>query len=214
MRVNSGRLAAVTVLTTMLGLAGPALAQRDAGPGPATPGAKAPGGPGHGWGMGPGMMGGYGMGPGMMGGYGMGPGMMGGYGMGPGMMGGYGMGPGMGGYGLGGIGMLDLSPAQRTKINAIADDLRKKHWALLGQIQDDEAKLRDLSAQAEPEPKAVGSVYVHMSKLRQQMIDAHETAMEQARAVLTPEQRGQLDRWQLESWGPRHPGHPGAPRQP
>ena len=208
MRVNGGRLAAVTVLTTMLGLAGPALAQRDAGPGPAAPGAKAPGGPG----LGP--MHGWGMGPGMMGGYGMGPGMMGGYGMGPGMMGGWGMGPGMGGYGLGGIGMLDLSPAQRTKINAIADDLRKKHWALLGQIQDDEAKLRDLSAQAEPEPKAVGSVYVHMSKLRQQMIDAHETAMEQARAVLTPEQRGQLDRWQLESWGPRHPGHPGAPRQP
>ena len=191
MRVNGGRLAAVTVLTTMLGLAGPALAQRDAGPGPATPGAKAPGGPG----LGP--MHGRGMGPGMMGGYGMGPGMMGGY--------------GMGGYGLGGIGMLDLSPAQRTKINAIADDLRKRHWALLGQIQDDEAKLRDLSAQAEPDPKAVGSVYVHMSKLRQQMIDAHETAMEQARAVLTPEQRGQLDRWQLESWGPRHPG---APQQP
>ena len=213
MRVNGGRLAAVTVLTTMLGLAGPALAQRDAGPGPATPGATAPRGPGwgpmHGWGMGPGMMGGYGMGPGMMGGWGMGPGM-GGYGMGPGMMGGY----GMGGDGLGGIGMLDLSPAQRTKINAIADDLRKKHWALLGQIQDDEAKLRDLSAQAEPDPKAVGSVYVHMSKLRQQMLDAHETAMDQARAVLTPEQRGQLDRWQLESWGPRHPGRPRAPRQP
>ena len=208
MRMDSGRLGAVTVLTAMLGLAGPALAQRDAGPGPA-PGARAPGGPGlgpmHGWGMGPGMMGGWGMGAGMMGG---------GYGMGPEMMGGWSMGPGLGGYGLGGIGMLDLSPAQRTKLNAIADDLRKKHWALLGQIQDDEAKLRDLSAQAEPDPKAVGSVYVHMSKLRQQMIEAHETAMDQARAVLTPEQRGQLDRWQLDSWGPRHTGRGGAQKQP
>ena len=75
------------------------------------------GGPGYGYGMGPGMMGpgyGYGMGPGMMGpgyGYGMGPGRMGGgyggYGMmGPGYGYGYGMGPGMMGRGYGGYGMM------------------------------------------------------------------------------------------------------------
>jgi Spy/CpxP family protein refolding chaperone len=141
--------------------------------------------------------------------------MGGGWGMGPGMMGGgWGMGPGLGGYGLGGIGLLDLSSAQRSKINAIADELRKKQWAVLGQIQDDDAKLRDLSAQAEPDPKAVGSVYVHMSKLRQQMIELHANAMDQARAVLTPEQRSELDRWQLDMWGPQHPRRGVPPGRP
>jgi len=215
---DTGRLVAVTIATAMLGLGGLALAQRDAGVSPGGQGAKSAEQVGPGarrpWGMGPGTMGGgWGMGPGMMGGgWGMGPGMMGGdWGMGPGMMGGGWGGPGLGGYPLGGIGLLDLSSAQRSKINAIVDDLRKKQWALLGQIQDDEAKLRDLSAQAEPDPKAVGSVYVHMSKLRQQMIASHASAMDQARAVLTPEQRTLLDRWQLDAWGPQHPRRGGPP---
>jgi len=144
----------------------------------------------------------------------MGPGMMGGgWGMGPGMMGGgWGMGPGLGV--LGGIELLDLSPAQRSKINGIADDLRKKHWELLGRLQDDEAKLRDLVSQPEPDPKAIGSVYVQMSKLRQQMIEVHANAMDQARAVLTVEQRSELDRWQLDSWGPRHSNRAPAQKQP
>ncbi|HTS79304.1 MAG TPA: periplasmic heavy metal sensor [Myxococcaceae bacterium] len=192
MTVNTGPLVSATVAAALLGLTAPALAQRDAGPGTAGPGAKAPQvaspGPKHGWGMGPGMDG-WGMGPGM---------------------GGWGMGTGLGGYGLGGIGLLDLSPAQRTKINAIADDLRKRQWALLGEIQDDEAKLRDLSSQPEPDPKSVGSVYVHMSKLRQQMIEARAGAIDQARAVLTPEQRSTLDRLLLEGWGPRHASRAGA----
>src|SRR5512139_1020580 len=109
---------------------------------------KAPpsGGWGPGYGMGPGMMGGYGMGPGW-GGNGMGPGMMGGgwgpgYGMGPGMMGGYGMGPGWGGYGP--QGMPDLSADQRAKIGKIQDETRRKNWALMGQMMDEQAKLRDL----------------------------------------------------------------------
>ncbi len=99
----------------------------------------------HGHGTGLGMMdddGDNGMGPGMMGsdaGYGMGSGMMGsdaGYGVGRGMMGGdatYGMGPGMmSGYGMGPIWMLDLSDPQRAKVNAIGDQLRKTHWAIMG----------------------------------------------------------------------------------
>ena len=219
---DTRRVVAVTIATAILGMGGSALAQRDAGVSTGSQSTKSAdlAGPGRGggWGMGPGMMGGgWGMGPGMMGGgWGMGPGMMGsGWGTGPGMMGGgWGMGPGLGGYGLGGVGLLELSPAQRTKLNAISDELRKKQWALLGQVQDDEAKLRDLSAQPEPDPKAVGSVYVHMSKLRQQMIESHANAMDQARAVLTPEQRNQLDQLQLDAWGPRHPRRGGPPGRP
>jgi len=113
------------------------------------------------YGMGPGMMwggGGYGPGYGMMGGYGpygMGPGMMGGYGMGPGMMGGYGMGPGMMGYGP--LGSLDLSDEQRTKINKIIDAEHKQHWAIMGQMMEEQNKMRDLFSADEPDPKTAGS---------------------------------------------------------
>jgi hypothetical protein len=58
----------------------------------------------------------------------------------------------MGGMGMGMMGgmhgapfdMLDLTPEQRTKINKIHDELRRKNWDALGKVQDEEAKLRDL----------------------------------------------------------------------
>lgn len=175
----------------------------------------------HGQGMGSGMAGdngGYAMGPGMMGDdgdYAMAPGMMGGqggYGMGPDMMGGeagFGMGPGMmRGYGMGPIWMLALSDSQRAEINTFADQLRKKHWALMGKIMDEQTKLRDLVSASEPDPKAVGAAYAAISKLRQEMLEAHVQATNQARAVLTKEQREQYDNWRREGRGFR-PGHRG-----
>jgi Spy/CpxP family protein refolding chaperone len=105
---------------------------------------RAPGGAGGygpGYGMGPGMMGGYGpgygMGPGMMGGYGpgygMGPWMMGGYGGGYG----YGMGPGMmGGYGGYGYNPLNLSDAQRTKIQKIQEDAARSQWEIMNKMHE------------------------------------------------------------------------------
>jgi len=101
-------------------------------------------GPGYGmgYGMGPWMMGGYGPGHGM--GYGMGPGMMGGYGMGPWMMGGYGRGYGMGpwmmgGYGRGygyGYNALDLSDAQRQKIEKIQEEAWNSQWEVMNKMHE------------------------------------------------------------------------------
>ena len=127
------------------------------GMGPGMMGGYGPGygrGYGPGYGMGPGMMGGYGMGPGMMGGYGPGYGM--GYGMGPWMMGGYGRGYGMGygmgpwmmgGYGPGyhmGPGMwggyeynaLDLSDAQRAKIQKIQEEAWNSQWEVMNKMHE------------------------------------------------------------------------------
>jgi Spy/CpxP family protein refolding chaperone len=101
---------------------------------------------GPGYGMGPGMGGygpgsqygrgygpGYGMGPGMMGGYGMGPWMMRGYGPG------YGMWPGMmggcGGYGYG-YNALDLTEAQRSKIQKIQEDAARSQWEIMNKMHD------------------------------------------------------------------------------
>ena len=199
---------------------------------------EATGGNGPYYGMGPGMMwgGGYGPGYGMMGGYGsygMVPGMMGGYGgygMGPGMMGGYGgygMGPGMmwgGGYGMGmmgygPLGSLNLTDEQRAKINKIYDAEQKQHWATMGQMMEQQNKLRDLYSVEEPDPKKVGAVYGQIAKLRQQMLESDVRASNQVQQVLTKEQREQLREWNRgqrgPGWGPqRGPGRAGPADRP
>jgi Spy/CpxP family protein refolding chaperone len=137
---------------------------------------------------GAGMMGGgYGMGPG---GYGMGPGMMGGYGMGPGMMGGYGMGPGMmGGGGMGPQGLPDLSADQRTKINKIQDETRKKHWELMGQMIEEQGKLRDLYDAPKRDSAAITNTYKKISELQRRMYESSADAHKRMEAVLTKEQQ-------------------------
>jgi len=167
-------------------------------------------GPGYGpsYGMGPGVMGGYGygygMGPGMMGGYGgygMGPGMMGGYyGMGPGMMGGYHMGPGMmwgydpGGYGgYGGYG-VDLSPEQRAKIAEIQQKAYRKQWELMDKMHEEGGPMYQASGAGVYDEKAARAAYQQMADLRKQMFDLQLQTRKDVDAVLTPEQREQMQR--------------------
>jgi Spy/CpxP family protein refolding chaperone len=169
-----------------------------------------------GYGMGPGMMGGYGggygMGPGMMGsyggGYGMGPGMMGGYGggygMGPGMMGGYGggygMGPGMmGGYWSNG---LDLTDAQQATINKIEDGSRKAQWALMGEMMDQQARLRDLYLAPKRDSAAIDAANKAMGTLHQQMYETSADAHKRMEAVLTKEQQEKLRSNCRKGWMP------------
>jgi Spy/CpxP family protein refolding chaperone len=158
-----------------------------------------------GHGMGPGTAGGYGghhMGPGMMGGYGghgMGPGTAGGYGghhMGPGMMGGYGghgMGLGMmGGYGLGAIYRLNLTDEQRTQVNGVQDDLRKKNWDLMGKMQDELSKQADIrGSSGKLDRSAILAADKRIFELRQQMLANGLDAQERIEALLTPQQKEQ-----------------------
>jgi Spy/CpxP family protein refolding chaperone len=152
-----------------------------------------PQGPGYGAGMmdpgaGPGMMGGYGPG----GGRGYGPG----YGMGPGMMGGYGPGYGMGPGMMGGpLWALDLTDAQRTQINKIQDDVRRKNWDVMGKMQDELAKLRDAYASGKRDRAAILGAYKRIGELRLQRIENALDAREKIDGVLTKEQREQLRQW-------------------
>lgn len=148
---------------------------------------------------------------GMMAGHGRGQGMMGG---GMGMMG---MGHGMMGGGMGAFGMLDLSDEQRTNVNKIFDAERKQHWTIGGKLLDERTKLRDLLYADEPDPKKVGAVYGEIAKLHQQMIEAHVQAVNQARTVLTAEQREQFKQWRrgmMRGQGMRPPGPAGGGRGP
>jgi Spy/CpxP family protein refolding chaperone len=141
---------------------------------------------------GAGMMGGYGMGPGMMNGYDMGPGMMGGYGMGSGMMG--------GGWGLGPQGLPDLSADQRTKIGKIQDETRRKHWELMGQVMEEQARLRDLYTAPKRDSDAIANTHKKISELQRRMYESAADAHKRMESVLTKEQQEKSWRFWRNWW--------------
>lgn len=130
----------------------------------------------------------YGHRYGMMGGgpgHSMGPGMMGGcgqnqsYGMGPGMMGNYGP-----------QSNVNLSEEQRGKIAKIQQDARRKHWELMGKMQDEQARINEQYYSDNRDDEALSKDYRKMSDLRHQMFDLALSTQKQTDAVLTKEQRG------------------------
>jgi Spy/CpxP family protein refolding chaperone len=124
----------------------------------------------------------------MMGG---GMGTMGGR-MGPGSCGMMGGGGGIMGYGA--FGALDFTKDQQTRINKIQDDLRKQHWAIMGKMMDEQAKLRDLYAEEKLDAKKIGAVSDAVYALRKQMIESRIDAINRMRDVFTKEQRDQLNK--------------------
>lgn len=141
---------------------------------------------GHGYGM----MGGYGQG------YNMGPGMMNGYGQNQS----YGMGPGMmGDYGP--QSNVNLSAEQRGKISKIQEDARRKHWDLMGKMQDEQARISEQYHSANRNDEALSKDYRKMSELRNQMFDLSLSTHRQTDAVLTKEQHGKSWRNGYGMWG-------------
>lgn len=189
------RLLVGSIVPTLLLASGVALAQPAAAPaqppawGPAMMG---PGGPMMG-GPGAGPRGGYGpwqgMGGGMMGGCGYGPGMGFGGMMGPGMMG-----PGMMGVAGPALAALGLDEAQRNEVVKIGDELRKKRWAVAGQMQDEMAKIRDAAWSGKRDRASILAAHKRMSELGQQQLESSLDAADRIDKVLTPEQRQQLGR--------------------
>ncbi|MHB1291279.1 MAG: Spy/CpxP family protein refolding chaperone [Sulfuricella sp.] len=135
------------------------------------------GGYGYG-GMGPGMMG---MGYGMMGGM-MGPGMMGPGMMGPGMMGGYGAGQGM----------PNLTEQQQNKMTQIQEEVRKKHWDLMGKMNDEQTKLQQLYYSGKSDSAAIEAQHKKIYQLQREMDESWLEAKGRMDAVLTKEQKERL----------------------
>jgi Spy/CpxP family protein refolding chaperone len=132
---------------------------------------------------------GYGMGSGMMGSYGPG------YGMGPGMMGGFGPDYGMGSGTMGGYATrsdLNLSAEQRSKIAKIQNDVRRKHWGIMGKMQDEQALMNEQYYADQRDDAALSKSFRKMSDLRHQMFDLSLSAQKQIDAVLTKEQRDKM----------------------
>jgi len=153
---------------------------------PYGPGYGPGGGYGPGSGMGPGMMGGYG--PGGGGGYGPG------YGMGPGMMGGYGQGYGMGPGMMGGndaVYALDLNTEQRSKIDEIEKEFFEKRWALMGRMHARGGPMWQAFSGPLDE-KAARKSFDEMAQAQKEMFETSLQMRKRVDAVLTPQQREQL----------------------
>ncbi|PMS13635.1 periplasmic heavy metal sensor [Trinickia caryophylli] len=135
----------------------------------------------------------------MMGGagwYGMGPSMMGG---GRGMMRGRGYGTGMMMGAPGWAGALQLSDDQRAKVNRIADETRKAHWTLMGEMMDRQAKLRDLYEAPKRDDAAIDAAFKDIAAVRQKMFDTSADARKRMDAVLTDKQREQLRSYERDA---------------
>ncbi|HYD39282.1 MAG TPA: Spy/CpxP family protein refolding chaperone [Anaeromyxobacter sp.] len=130
---------------------------------------------------------------------------------GGGMMGmGGGDSPGAMGAGLGPIWRLELTDVQRKQLTRISDALRRAHWATMGKMIDARARLRDVGAQPQPDPRQVGAAFAEVSKLRQEMLEASVRARNEARGLLTPAQREQLDRRRFGGGAPARDAAPGG----
>lgn len=133
----------------------------------------------------------------------MGGGMMGGYGaqgMGPGMMGPGMMGPGtMGGYGDPGI---DLSDEQRAKIADIRREAARKQWELMGRLHEQQFHMHDFFGPGKVDESAARKAYDQMAAAHKQMFETTLEARQRVNAVLTDEQRKQLERaGRGSAWG-------------
>jgi Spy/CpxP family protein refolding chaperone len=209
MKVSKSKLRKTLIaLATAGGLAAwavPGLTQNapSAPPGPGMMGGRAgqaTEAPGPQGGYGPGCGYGYGRGAGMM--YSYGPG----YGMSPGMMYGYGHGYGMGPEMMYGYGpayqLLDLSEEQAAKVEKIVADARQMQWSLANESIAASAKLNELLGTEKPDQKAVASAYRALSDLRLKRLELGLDTRAKVDAVLTKEQREQLQSWRGGWMGP------------
>ena len=103
---------------------------------------------------------------------------------GPGMMGGY------GGYGYG-YG-LNLSDEQRSKIAAIQREDYEKRWKLMDKMHEEGGPM-DLMWGPYDE-KAARKAYQQMAEAQKEMFELNLQTRKRIDAVLTPEQREQMQR--------------------
>jgi Spy/CpxP family protein refolding chaperone len=123
------------------------------------------------------------------------------YGMMRGGMGGM-MGMGGGMMGMGAYHMLDLTDDQRSKINKLQDEERRKHWETMGKIMDQRARLRDLNAAEKRDIPAILKAQEESDRLQRQMLELHLNTQNQIDALLTKEQREQVRSYRRRGMGP------------
>jgi len=110
------------------------------------------------------------------------------------------MGPGMMGGRMALFDALDLTDEQQAKINKIQDETRKSHWALMGEIMDQQAELRDLYASPKQDSAAIDKAYKKLGQLQQKMYEISVEAQKRIEANLTKEQQEKIRKFSRRGW--------------
>ena len=122
------------------------------------------------------------------------------------MMGHHGHGPGMmRGRGERMARALGLSEDQRAQVGRIMEDTRRKNWDVLGQIQAERFKLREMFRGDKVDPNAAVEQKRKIDDLKRQVMGARLEARNQVLALLTSEQREKARSFGPPRWS-RH-GH-------
>ena len=100
----------------------------------------------------------------------------------------------MGGFGiLRGLSRLNLTDSQKNDVRQILDSRKATFQSLRDQARSNREALRTVSESQTPDPSAVGAAYLKLQASRQALRAERESAMQQIRTVLTPDQQNQLD---------------------
>lgn len=86
----------------------------------------------------------------------------------------------------------DLTDKQSAALRARYRKLQRELWNLGGEAMDARFKLQDVTAQDQPSPKAVGEALTALFDVQRRMAEASVAALNDARGVLTDEQREAL----------------------
>lgn len=94
---------------------------------------------------------------------------------------------------LGRYDRLDLTEAQLGEMRKIGDALRREHWDLMGKLREERIAAGRLERAAPRDVAAIGQTYDRMGALRRQLATSTAEARNRIDALLTPEQRAQLN---------------------
>lgn len=90
------------------------------------------------------------------------------------------------------IRFLQLSEAQQESWDTLLAQLRETLAPLRQQLSDVEEALRQLLAESNPSPSAIGELILRGKEIRQQMAAAHQAYLRGFEALLTTEQKAKL----------------------
>jgi Spy/CpxP family protein refolding chaperone len=107
--------------------------------------------------------------------------------------------------------LLGLTDEQQAQLKAMRDKNRETLRPLMESARQADRSFRKALEEENSEATAVGQAALAMHAARQKLQAAHEAALEEMKAILTPEQREKLEQTRAR-FGPGRGRRPGGPR--
>ena len=97
------------------------------------------------------------------------------------------------GFGMRGLGRLNLTDSQKADVQRIMDSRKATFESLRERARADWQALNDLSSGSAPDRSAVGAAFLKLQADRDALRAERQSAMQEVRSILTPEQKETLD---------------------